>query len=96
MALLGFNTQTATANIAFSLQGLPSNPLFLPNSVGRTSNADSHPGSEDMWVSTQIQLNVYGALQRSISFHVWLVKFMKDYLHPDAVAAGLSSTSTPS
>ncbi|KAL3138114.1 hypothetical protein ABBQ38_005344 [Trebouxia sp. C0009 RCD-2024] len=73
-------------------------PLFLQNTVGTTTNNDSYPEAGDLWVSSQIKLNLVGALTVPMTFHIYLVQFKKDYLCPDVIqqlqTASPTSTST--
>ena len=86
--------ETATGN-AYALQGSPQVPLFLQNTVGGATNSDSYPEAEDLWVSSQIKINLVGALTIPMNFHVYLVQFKKDYLCPD-VLNQLTTTANPS
>lgn len=71
-----------------------SNPLFLQQSVGNNNSSNSFPGAEDTWESTQIKLNLVGALSVPLTYHVYLCQFKKDYLCPDVIQT-LSTTTTP-
>jgi hypothetical protein len=83
---------TAGASNSFGYNAL-NYPLFLQNTTGATNNADSYPMSEDMWESTQIKLNLAGALTVPLTYHVYICQFKKDYLCPDVIQALSSTTS---
>ena len=89
--------ETAGAAITFKPTGYGTNgsqELFLQNTVGASNNADSYPGAEDMHISTQIKLNLVGALSIPITFHVYIVSFKKDYLCPDVMNTLTQTTTT--
>lgn len=90
------SNETASAVVS-TVNGGVQVPLFLQNSVGTTTNNDSYPESSDLWVSTQIKLNLVGALTVPVTFHVYLVQFKKDYLCPDVIQTlSNSAQSNPS
>lgn len=69
-------------------------PLFLQNTVGATTNNDSYPEVSDMWVSTQIKMNLVGALTVPMTFHVYLVQFKKSWLCPDVIQSLLTAPTS--
>jgi len=78
------SNETNTAYPSFATLGY-SNSIFLQNTQGTTSNVESFPEAEDMHVSTQIKMNIFGALTVPMNVHVYIFKYKKDYLCPDIV-----------
>ena len=76
--------ETATGQVV-ATAGAVQNNVFLQNTVGGSTNSDSYPEAEDMWVSTQIKMNLVGALTIPMTYHVYMVQFKKDYLCPDVL-----------
>lgn len=78
------SNETNTAVPGFTGQSY-SQTIFLQNTQGSTTNVESYPEAGDMHVSTQIKLNIFGALSVPMNVHVYIFKFKKDYLCPDIV-----------
>lgn len=88
-----FSNETDSSSVSFQEQALQK-PLFLQNTVGTATNNDSYPEAGDTWVSTQIKMNLVGALSVPMNIHCYLVQFKKDYLCPDVINQLYTSSTT--
>jgi hypothetical protein len=88
-----FSNETDSSLVSFPEQTMQKG-LFLQNTVGAATNVDSFPEAGDTWVSTQIKMNLVGAVTVPMNIHCYLVQFKKDYLCPDVINQLYTSSST--
>ena len=88
-----FSNETDTCTVSFKEVGMQRD-LFLQNTIGTSTNTDSYPEAADTWVSTQIKMNLVGALSVPMNIHCYLVQFKKDYLCPDIINQLYTSSGT--
>jgi len=88
---VGASTGSITVNpVNFQATGLP-NQMFVANSQATVNFAEQYPGSQDRLMWSDIRLQLYGALNVPMTWHVYFVQFKKSHLVPNA----LSTDGTP-
>lgn len=73
------------AAVSFQPNGTQ-NAMFVANSQAAASFAEMYPGEKDRLLWSDIRLQLYGALNVPITWHVYFVQFKKSHLAPNVAS----------